>query len=79
MWPLVKEMVDDTVVISIAEVADAIRLMFAQNRIVAEGAGALAVAAALSNKTSSGKTVCLVSGGNIDRDMMAKILLGKPL
>lgn len=75
MWPLINELVDDTAVTSVTNVADAIRLMFVQNRIVAEGAGALAVAAALYNKAAVGKTVCLVSGGNIDRDMMAKILL----
>lgn len=75
MWPLIKELVDDTVVTSVTSVADAVRLMFMQNRIVAEGAGALAVAAALFNNAAAGKTVCLVSGGNIERQMMAKILL----
>ncbi len=79
MWPLVSELVDDTVVTTVDNVADAIRLMFLKNRIVAEGAGALAVAAALFNKAATGKTVCLVSGGNIDRSMMSKILLKQPL
>lgn len=79
MWPLINELVDDTVVTTVSNVADAVRLMFVQNRIVAEGAGALAVAAALFNNAALGKTVCLVSGGNIDREMMAKILLQQPL
>jgi threonine dehydratase len=77
MWPLVKELVDDSVVVSLAQVAAAIRLLVARNRIVAEGAGATPVAAALSGKAGKGKLVCIVSGGNIDPGKLAKILRGE--
>jgi threonine dehydratase len=79
MWPLVNEMVDGTVVSPVTEVAAAIRLLFEQNHVVAEGAGAISVAAALSDRAGTGKTVCVVSGGNIDPELMARILQRKPL
>ena len=74
MWPLVSEFVDDTVVVPVSAVAEAIRLLFVRNKIVAEGAGAIAVAAALAKNQNFGKTVCVVSGGNIDPEVMASIL-----
>jgi len=74
MWPLVSELVDDTVVVPVADVANAIRLSFERNKIIAEGAGAIALAAALASDGKFGKTVCVVSGGNIDPDVMAAIL-----
>jgi threonine dehydratase len=43
-------------------------------RVVAEGAGAVPVAAALSGRAGAGKIVCVVSGGNIDREKLAAIL-----
>jgi len=45
-----------------------------RTRIIAEGAGALALAAALSGRAGSGKVVCIVSGGNINLDKLADIL-----
>ncbi len=74
MWPLVREFVDDTVVVPVAQVAAAIRVLFEFNQLVAEGAGATSVAAALAEKPVTGKTVCVITGGNIDMDVMAKIL-----
>jgi threonine dehydratase len=74
MWPLVKSLVDRTAVVSVTEVADAIRLLFDLNRVVAEGAGAIAVAGALSGECGSGKTVCVVTGGNIDSNLFSSIL-----
>ena len=62
---------------SLAQVAAAIRLLATRNRIVAEGAGATPVAAALSGKAGKGKLVCIVSGGNIDPRKLAKILQGE--
>jgi threonine dehydratase len=79
MWPLVSTMVNDTIVLAVTEVIDAVRILFEQNRVVAEGAGALPVAAALSDHAPAGKVVCVVTGGNIDRQVMAKILSDKPL
>ena len=47
-----------------------------RNRVVAEGAGAAPVAAALSGRAGAGKVVCVVSGGNIDLAKLALILQG---
>jgi threonine dehydratase len=79
MWPLVSELVDSTIVSPVTEVADAVRLLFEQNHVVAEGAGAIAVAAALSGECGTGKTVCVVTGGNIDRSVLSKILRRQPI
>jgi threonine dehydratase len=46
-------------------------------RVIAEGAGALALAAALSGRTPGGKIVCIVSGGNIDLPVLRRILAGE--
>ncbi len=75
MWPLVSEFVDGTVVSPVSEVASAVRLLFEHNHVVVEGAGAIPVAGALGDKSRTGKTVCVISGGNVDREVMAKILL----
>ena len=74
MWPLVSELVDDTVVVPVDDVANAIRLLFERSKVIAEGAGAIALAAALAEDNKFGKTVCVVSGGNIDPQVMAAIL-----
>ncbi len=74
MWPLVSDLIDDTIVVPVAAVADAIRILFLRNKVIAEGAGAIALAAVLANAGKFGKTVCIVSGGNIDPHLMAAIL-----
>src|SRR5438128_4796241 len=63
-------------VVSLSEIASTVKLLIERNRIVAEGAGAASVAAALTGKAGSGKIVCIVSGGNIDSSKLAKILAG---
>jgi threonine dehydratase len=78
MWPLVRQVVDDAIVVSLDEVADAIRLLIRQARVIAEGAGAAAVASAAPAQGATGRTVCVVSGGNIDSALLARILTGKP-
>jgi threonine dehydratase len=77
MWPVVSTLLDGSLVMPVAAVADALRLLVERNRVVAEGAGATPVAVALSGKAGSGKVVCIVSGGNIDSAKLAKILLGQ--
>ena len=82
MWPLVSRLLDGSIVVSLEEVAGAIlagaiRLLVERNRVVAEGAGAAPVAAALTGKAGEGKVVCIVSGGNIDTDKLVKILQGQ--
>ena len=76
MWPLVRQLLDGALVSSLREIADAIRLLADQNQVIAEGAGAASVAAALAGKAGSGKVVCVVSGGNIHADKLAAIMKG---
>ena len=77
MWGLAQELVDGAVSVSLDETAAAVRLMAERARVVAEGAGALSLAAALAGKGGSGKVVCIVSGGNIDASRLVKILDGE--
>jgi threonine dehydratase len=77
MWPLARELLAGSVVASLAEIASAIRLLAERNRIVAEGAGAAPVAAALNRPIDAKTIVCVVSGGNIDSDVLATILRGE--
>ena len=77
MWGLAQELVDGAVSVSLDETAAAVRLMVERARVVAEGAGALSLAAALAGQGGSGKVVCIVSGGNIDSSRLVKILAGE--
>jgi threonine dehydratase len=76
MWPLARELLAGSVVVSLREVADALRLLLERNRVLAEGAAAAAVAAALRSG-EAGKVVAVVSGGNIDLAVVARILAGE--
>jgi threonine dehydratase len=77
MWPLARSMIDETVTVPLAQVAHAVRLLAANNRIVTEGAGALSVAAALAAQYSQSKVCAVISGGNIDSESFAAILQGR--
>ncbi len=77
MWPLASSILDGSLVVSVAEIASAIRLMIERNRVVAEGAGAASVAAAVAGRAGVGKIVCVVSGGNIDGSKIRQILAGE--
>jgi threonine dehydratase len=77
MWPYVSEALDGAFVVSIEETAAALRLMAERVRVIAEGAGALAPAAALAGRGDGGKTVAIVSGGNIDFSVLTRILAGE--
>jgi threonine dehydratase len=74
MWDRASGLVDEAVAVPLDEVAEAIRLLASRARVVAEGAGALALAAA---RQREGTTVCIVSGGNIDAAVLARILAGE--
>lgn len=76
MWPLVRDLIATSLVVSPQAIAEAIRLLVERHRIVAEGAGAAPVAAALAGDVGRGKVVCVVSGGNLDHDELASILAG---
>lgn len=77
MWPIAREVLAGGVRVSIAETAEAVRLLAERTRVVAEGAGALALAAARSGRVRAGKTVVIVSGGNIDNARLVAILRGE--
>ena len=77
MWPLVSALLDGAAVSSVTEIAAALRLLATRNRVIAEGAGGAAVAAALAGRAGGGKVVCVVSGGNIDEAKLARILVGE--
>lgn len=79
MWPLARTLLDGSLVMTVDDVKEAVRTLVERNRLVAEGAGATAVAAALrgnaeAGRPREGKVVCVVSGGNIDLATLAGIL-----
>ena len=78
MWGLARPLVSGSDVVTLDETAAAVRLLAERVRVVAEGAGALAVASALSGRPGSGKKiVAIVSGGNIDSSVLRTILAGE--
>jgi threonine dehydratase len=82
MWPVVSRLLAGSQVVPLAAVAAAVRLLAERHRVIAEGAGATAVAAAMAlaqragTELSGKKIVCIVSGGNIDAEKLATILTG---
>ena len=76
MWPLASRLLDGALSSPLDDVAAAVRLLAERAHVVSEGAGAAPVAAALSGRAGRGKTVCVVSGGNIDARVLARILSG---
>jgi len=76
MWPLVSKVVNGSIVLSLKQIADAIKLLMERTRVIAEGAGGSSFAAALTGKAGTGKIVCVISGGNIDAEKLIKILSG---
>lgn len=76
LWPLAREMIDGALTVSLAEVAAAIALLAGRNKIVAEGAGAIPVAAALSGRHPYRRVCAVVSGGNLDVTKLSTILAG---
>ena len=76
MWPLAQSLLAGSHVMSLKQVSAAVRTLAERNRVIAEGAGACPVAAAIAGH-AKGKTVCVVSGGNIDLTKLSKILNGE--
>jgi threonine dehydratase len=78
VWEQASQLLDGAVAMSIDDVADAVRLIAERTRVIAEGAGALAAAAALGGQLDGArKAVCIVSGGNIDPAVLSRILIGE--
>jgi threonine dehydratase len=88
MWPLAQALLAGACVVSLEEIATAIRVLVARARVVAEGAGGASLAAALAGRPAigpqgvatafpDGPIVCVVSGGNLDAATLATILGGR--
>jgi threonine dehydratase len=71
-----QQLIAGSLVAGLDEIKSAIRIMAERNRVIAEGAGACALACALAGKAGGGKVVCIVSGGNIDFTKLCEILTG---
>jgi len=75
MWERMKPILDDSLVVSLEDTRRAMRLMAEKARVIAEGAGALALAAVLSGKVKGpGPIVCVVSGGNVDLKKFCELI-----
>jgi threonine dehydratase len=78
MWARTKDLMDGGITLATEETAEAVRLLAERTRVIAEGAGALPVAAALSGRLDNArKVVAIVSGGNIDPAVLSRILVGE--
>lgn len=73
MWPLLSTL-DGSIVVSLDEVARAMKLIAERTHLIAEGAAGCAIAAALSGRAGAGKVVAVVSGGNIDLARFASLV-----
>ena len=74
MWERMKPVVDGCIVVSLDETRKAMRLVAEKARVIAEGAGALSVAAALTGRAGQGPIVAIVSGGNVDLKKFCEIV-----
>jgi threonine dehydratase len=77
MWQRMRPVTDGTITVTLEQVRDAMRLIAEKSRTIAEGAGALALAAALTGEAEEGPIVCVVSGGNIDLPQFAALVAGQ--
>jgi threonine dehydratase len=73
MWPLLQR-IDGSIVVTLAEVARAMKFAAERARVIAEGAAGCAMAAALSGRAGTNKVVAVVSGGNIDLSRFAALV-----
>ena len=76
MWDRMQPVVDGAITVTLDETRQAMRLIADKSRTIAEGAGALSVAAALTGKAGDGPIACVVSGGNIDLGKFAELIAG---
>ena len=78
MWERMRPVLDGSIVVSLAETQRAMRLMAEKSRVIAEGAGALGLAAALTGQAGEGPIVVVVSGGNIDLARFSELVASAP-
>ena len=76
MWQRMQQVVDGAITVSLDETREAMRLIAEKSRAIAEGAGALSLAAALTGQAGDGPIVCIVSGGNVDLAKFADLVTG---
>ena len=74
MWQRMQSIVDGCIVVTLEQTRQAMRLLAEKSRVIAEGAGALGLAAALTGKAGQGPIVAIVSGGNVDLKTLCDIL-----
>ena len=74
MWQRMRPVTDGAVTVTLDQTRDAMRVIAEKSRTIAEGAGALSLAAALSDRSLEGPIVCVVSGGNIDLAKFAELV-----
>src|SRR4051794_3035742 len=74
MWQRMRPVTDAAITVTLDQTRDAMRLIAEKSRTIAEGAGALSLAAALSGEAGEGPIVCVVSGGNIDLGKFAELV-----
>ena len=77
MWQRMRQVTDGAITVTLKQTAGAMRLIAEKSRTIAEGAGALSLAAALSDSSLEGPIVCVVSGGNIDLAKFAELVTGE--
>ena len=74
MWQRMQPIVDGSITVSLDQTRQAMKLIAEKSRAISEGAGALALAAALTGEAGDGPIVCVVSGGNIDLAKFAELV-----
>jgi threonine dehydratase len=74
MWERMQPLVDGSIVVTLEQTKQAMRLLAEKARVIAEGAGALSLAAALTGEAGQGPIVAIVSGGNVDLKKFCEIL-----
>jgi threonine dehydratase len=74
MWERMRPVVDGSIVVTLDETKHAMRVLAEKSRVIAEGAGALAVAAALSGKAGNGPIAAVVSGGNVELSAFCELI-----
>lgn len=77
MWPLARDLVSDVTTVSGADAAAAVRMLATDARVIAEGAGAITLAAVLAGDVPGETVACVISGGNIDQADLVQILNGE--
>ena len=74
MWDIAHHLLAGSIVVTLDEVREAMKIVALRNHVIAEGAAGCAIAAGLTGKCGSGKVVCVVSGGNIDLSVFSKLM-----